>query len=86
MIAALHGSIEVIRLLVEYEGCMQDRYGQTALMLATRYSRLECAKLLADKEKDVKTTRKYLVYPPGSTALDIARKIGLPDIVKVLLK
>ena len=63
---------------------MQDESGWTALMVATYTNRLECVKLLAKKEKDMKAMHKWYEYPLGITALDIANQMKHTDIVSIL--
>ncbi|ESU40306.1 Hypothetical protein GSB_155402 [Giardia duodenalis] len=53
-------------------------------MKATRYNKLECARLLAEKERNITITREYCGFPPGATALDIAKQWGYNDIVSLL--
>ncbi|EET01480.1 Protein 21.1 [Giardia duodenalis ATCC 50581] len=84
MMAAAYGHTEVVRLLAEKEAGMQDKDGWTALMWAASYGHAECVKLLLEKEKDIKTTREWNWFPPGSTALDIARRKGYKEIVSIL--
>ena len=84
MVAADKGHTECVELLLVKEAGMQDRKGWTALMYATYNNRLECARLLAKKETDMKTTHKWNWFPPGSTALDIAKKRGHAEIVSIL--
>ena len=62
---------------------MQDRKGWTALMYATYNNRLDCVKLLAEREKDMKTTHKWNWFPPGTTALGVAKEIGRTGIASI---
>ncbi|ESU40545.1 Ankyrin repeat protein [Giardia duodenalis] len=75
---------KVVRLLVEHEGGMQDDCGYTALMWAAYSNNPECVKLLARKEKDMKTTREWSGFPPGTMALNIARRKNHTEIVPIL--
>ena len=63
---------------------MQDNQGWTALMFAAYWNNLECARLLAEREGDMKTTRKWFEFPPGTTALGVAKKMGRTAIVSIL--
>ena len=83
-IAVAHGQAKVLRLLIEQEGGMQDESGWTALMFAAYWNNLECARLLAERERDMKTTREWWGFPPGTTALDIAKRWGRTEIVSIL--
>ena len=82
--AAKSGHAECVALLLEKEAGMQDRQGWTALMWAVYNNKLECAKLLLERERNMKTTRKWFEFPPGTTALDIAKKKGYKEIVSIL--
>ncbi|ESU43892.1 Beta-soluble NSF attachment protein, partial [Giardia duodenalis] len=68
----------------EQEGGMQDESGWTALTLAAYWNRLKCARLCAEKEKCIRTIRERFGCPPGTTALDIAKKKGYKKIVSIL--
>ena len=68
----------------EQEGGMQDESGWTALTLAAYWNRLECMRLLAEKEKCIRTIRERFGCPPGTTALDIVRRKGYKEIVSIL--
>ena len=84
MSAARNGYSECVRILLKKEAGMQDENGWTALMKATRYNKLECARLLAEKERNITITREYCGFPPGATALDIAKKGRYNYIVSLL--
>ncbi|ESU39930.1 Ankyrin repeat protein, partial [Giardia duodenalis] len=84
MCATYNNRLECAKLFLEKEGGMQDKDGWTALMYATYSNNLECVRLLAEREKDMKTTRKWFGYLPGTTALDIAKKMGRTEIVSIL--
>ena len=71
-------------LLAEKEGGMQDNQGWTALMFAAYWNNLECARLLAEREGDMKTTRRWCGFPPGTAALGVAEKMARTDIVSIL--
>ena len=87
MFAAKKGHPECVKLLIEKEAGLQDNDGWTALMKAMRYNKLECVRLLAEREKEMKTTRGcWGYYPPGTTALRIAKKEGYKEIVSILKK
>ena len=83
-IAVAYGQAKVLRLLIEQEGGMQDESGWTALMDAAYWNRLKCARLLAEKEKDMKATHKWYEYPLGITALDIGNQMKHTEIVSIL--
>ena len=36
------------------------------------------------EERDMRTTRKWFEFPPGTTALDIAEKKGYKEIASIL--
>ena len=82
--AAENGHLKYVKLLLEKEAGMQDKNGMTALMYAAYSNKLDCVKLLAEKEKDIKTTRTWSGLPPGSTALDIAKRMNYTEIVSIL--
>ena len=63
---------------------MLDKYGWTALMLAAINGHAECVKLLLERERDMRTTRRWFGYPSGTTALDAAEKMGHPAIASIL--
>ncbi|KWX11065.1 Beta-soluble NSF attachment protein [Giardia duodenalis assemblage B] len=83
-IAVARGHAEVLRLLMEHEGGMQDESGWTALTVAAYWNRLKCARLCAEKEKCIKTIRERFGCPPGTTALNIVRRKGYKEIVSIL--
>ena len=84
MWAADKGHIDCVELLAEREGGMQDKNGWTALMYATYSNSLECARLLVEREKDMKTIHERLGFPPGITALDVAKKTGRTRIAFII--
>ena len=84
MCATYNNRLECAKLFLEKEACMQDKDGWTALMYATYSNNLECARLLAEREKDMKTTRKWFGYLPGTTALDVAKRMDYKEIVSIL--
>lgn len=71
---------------------MKDKNGITALMRATCNNNLECVRLLASKEGDIKTTHNVYwedddqAYPSESTASDIARRKGYREVLSILSK
>ena len=83
-IAVARSRAEAMRLLIEQEGGMQDESGWTALMDAAYWNRLKCARLLAEREKDMKATHKWYEYPLGITALDIGNQMKHTEIVSIL--
>ena len=70
--------------LVDKEDGMKTNNGWTALMHAVFCGHLECVELLMDKEKGMQTTREWFGFPPGTTALDIARRHGHDAIASLL--
>ncbi|ESU40118.1 Ankyrin repeat protein [Giardia duodenalis] len=84
MRATACGHAKVVRLLVEHEGGMQDNCGYTALMWAAYSNNPECVKLLARKEKGMKTTHEWNGFPSGTTALGIAKRMNHTEIVSIL--
>ena len=53
-------------------------------MHAAEKGHATCVELLAERERGMKTTRKWFGYPPGTAALDIAEKMGRTAIVSLL--
>ena len=43
-----------------------------------------CVELLAERERDMRTTRERCEFPPGTTALDAAEKKGYKEIASIL--
>lgn len=90
MAAAANGNTDCTHLLLNKEARIQNNISWTALMFAVQKNHLECVRLLLDKEKDMKTTNKVRwendnqAYPPGLTALDIAKIKGYKHIVSIL--
>ena len=58
--------------------------GRTALMNAARNGHATCVSLLAEREKDMKTTREWFGYPPGTAALGVAKERSHTAIVSIL--
>ena len=56
---------------------MSDRYGWTALMLAAWNGHTDCARLLLEREKDMRRN-------DGATALSIAKEFNHPSVVSLL--
>ncbi|EFO64006.1 Kinase, NEK [Giardia lamblia P15] len=84
MWAACNGHPECVRLLVKDEGGMQTTEGWTALMGAAHNNAVECARLLRESERDLKTACSCRGYPPGTTALDIAKEKDHGEVVEIL--
>ncbi|ESU41364.1 Calmodulin [Giardia duodenalis] len=84
MLAACNRDPDYVKLLLEKEGGMQDNDGWTALMRAVFVGHTESVRLLAEREKDMKTIREWFGYPPGTTALDIAKERGHTEIASIL--
>ena len=63
---------------------MQESDGKTAFMRAARNGRAEAANLLAERERDMKTTREWFGYLPGTTALGVAEKMARTEIISIL--
>ena len=79
MRAAARGYIEVVKLLMEYEGGMQDTDGRTALMWAARNGHLECVELLLEKEIGMQNSK-------GWTALMFAVYWKEPECTRFLVE
>ncbi len=80
--AALGGSVDVINELLDHGANIdaQDREsGATPLMLAVSMDRLPAARVLLTRGANPKITDHE-----GNTALDRARKVDDPDLVKLL--
>ena len=86
MLAAARGYAEVVKLLVEYEGGIKDEDGWTALMYAAENGYKECVRLLVERERNMETTREWDIFPPGTTALDIAKEREYRGIISILSK
>ena len=84
MWAAHRGHTECVKSLLEKEAGMQAENGWTALMFAAYNGNVGCARLLAEREKDMKTTHEWNGFPPGTTALDIAKRMGYKEIVSII--
>ena len=87
MHAAWSGHAECVKLLLEKEAGMQNEDGMTALMWAVANNKFQCAELLAEREKNIKTTHGGLFssgFPPGTTALDIAKEKGYTKLISIL--
>ncbi|ESU44607.1 Serine/threonine protein kinase [Giardia duodenalis] len=79
MMAAAHGHTEVVKLLVEHESGMQDKYGKTALIYAAENGHTDCIKLLVEKEAGMRDNY-------GWTALMNAAENNNLEHVKLLLE
>ena len=53
-------------------------------MHAAEKGHATCVELLAEREKDMKTTRRWFGYLPGSTALGVAEKTARTAIASIL--
>ena len=53
-------------------------------MFAAYWNNLECARLLAERERDMKTTRAWNGFPSGTTALGVAEKMARTAIASIL--
>ena len=53
-------------------------------MHAAEKGHATCVELLAEREGDMKTTRRWFGCLPGTTALDIAKRKGRTEIVSIL--
>ena len=65
-------------------GSMQESDGKTAFMRAARNGHAEAVNLLAEREGDMTTARKWWGFPPGTTALGVAKKMGRTAIAPIL--
>lgn len=77
--AAACGCLEIVKLLIEHEGGMQDDTGSTALIWAAFNNHPECVAVLREKESCM---QKY----DGLTALMVAAWNGHLVCVKLLLE
>ncbi|ESU44403.1 Protein kinase NEK family protein [Giardia duodenalis] len=77
MWAARNGHPGCVRLLLEKEGGMLDKYGGTALMFAVAQDHIECIKLLLEKEAGMRDKN-------GWTALMRAVLVGHTECVRLL--
>ena len=78
MVAAYYGKAGVVRMLLDKEGGMHETtYGLTAMMIAAGNGHTECVRLLAEKEKRMKSN-------DGWTALMRAAYNGRLECVKIL--
>ncbi|ESU40430.1 Ankyrin repeat protein [Giardia duodenalis] len=77
MWAARNGHPGCVRLLLEKEGGMLDKYGGTALMFAVEHDHIECIKLLLEKEAGMRDKN-------GWTALMRAVLVGHTECVRLL--
>ena len=84
MIAVCNGHTDCVKLLLKKEAGMRYKNGWTALMFAAYWNNLECVRLLARKEKDMKTTHACWGFPPGTTALGVAKRKGRTEIASIL--
>ena len=85
ILAALHGHVEVVRLLVEKLGAkvnQANQQGATALMLAAQFGHVDVVRLLVEKlgAKVNQADQK------GTTALMLAAVKGNLDVVKLLIR
>ncbi|TNJ26396.1 Ankyrin repeat protein 2 [Giardia muris] len=83
MKAAMRGHANCIPLL-EKEIGMQHNWGWTALMRAAFNGQTDCVRLLLS-EAGKQTTKEWIDFPPGTTALMIAAHENHPEIVQLLL-
>lgn len=79
MWAADNRSSKCVQILLDKETGMSDKNGWTALMLAAHRNDIDSVKLLVDKEKDMNTTCQHCGFPPGTTALDVAKECSNDD-------
>ena len=56
----------------------------SAPMHAAEKGHATCVELLAEREKDMKTARRWVGYLPGTTALGVAEKMGRTAIASIL--
>ena len=84
MHAAEKGHATCVELLAEREGGMQESDSKTALMSAARNGHAEAVDLLAERERDMKTAREWWGFPPGTAALNIAKREGRTAIASIL--
>ena len=83
MHAAEKGHATCVKLLAEKEGGMQESDGETAFMNAARNG-LQKQWTSLRRGRDMKTTRGWFGYLPGTAALGVAEKMGRTEIASVL--
>ncbi len=82
MMAALHGHIDIVRLLIDagaHVNCANN-YDNSALMWAALYGHTEIVRLLLEQGADVNRANNY-----GDTALIWAARHGHEDIARMLM-
>ena len=83
MCAACIGDADAVRRNIQ-ETKRTDKYGWTALMWAVCNRKPGCVRLLKDREKDLRSTREFIGFEAGTTALDIANELIYEEIIEIL--
>ena len=81
MRAAIYNHCDVIRLLLQKEGGIQDSRGETALMFAAKANNPEAVRLLLDKEGG----KRMLVKQPGRNGTQL-RGPGYTALIQAVRK
>ena len=68
---------------MEHEGAC-GMAGMDRPMHAAEKGHAACVELLAERERDMKTTRGWFGYLPGTTALGVAKEMGRTGIASIL--
>jgi ankyrin repeat protein len=86
MLAALHGHLEAVRLLVEFGADLDvtAKFGLSATMLAVVNHHESVARALAEAGADLRLTGTGAPGFAGSTAQDLARERGLVRLAEAL--
>jgi ankyrin repeat protein len=79
--ASRHGTLEIVRELLDrdVDPNQQDNWGETALMMATMRHETDIVRLLLERGAD-----PTIANFSDITAIDIARKTGLPELIEIL--
>ena len=88
MLAARHGRVEVVRLVLEYKAEMDvtAKYGLSALMLAVLYRHMEVAKQLVEAGANTQLRGSGAPGFAGKTARELAEQSGLDEFADYLAK
>ena len=80
--ACRRGYIKVVEVLLEqYKANIEtvNKIGDTPLIVACKYKKIDIVKYLLEKERDVSKENKY-----GETALTVAKKKGYKEIIRLI--
>ncbi len=88
MLAARHGWVEVVRLLLEYNAGLDvtAKYGLSALMLAVVNHHLDVAKELIDAGANTQLRGSGAPGFAGKTAPELAEQSGLFELADYLVR